>query len=44
MRSLAVYLKNYKKESILAPFFKFLDACIQAHACYIDHRKNQDHI
>ena len=25
MRSLAVYLKNYKKESILAPFFKFLE-------------------
>ena len=22
---LAVYLKNYKKESILAPFFKFLE-------------------
>ena len=25
MRSLTVYLKNYKKESILAPFFKFLE-------------------
>ena len=25
MRSLAIYLKNYKKESILAPFFKFLE-------------------
>ena len=25
MRSLAVYLKNYKKETILAPFFKFLE-------------------
>lgn len=25
MRRLAVYLKNYKKESILAPFFKFLE-------------------
>ncbi len=25
MRFLAVYLKNYKKESILAPFFKFLE-------------------
>lgn len=25
MRSLAVYLKNYKKGSILAPFFKFLE-------------------
>ena len=25
MRSLAVYLKDYKKESILAPFFKFLE-------------------
>ena len=25
MRSLAVYLKTYKKESILAPFFKFLE-------------------
>nr|WP_243277517.1 hypothetical protein [Blautia obeum] len=25
MRSLAIYLKNYRKESILAPFFKFLD-------------------
>ena len=25
MRSLAVYLKNYKKESILTPFFKFLE-------------------
>lgn len=25
MRSLAVYLKSYKKESILAPFFKFLE-------------------
>ena len=25
MRSLAVYLKNYKKESILSPFFKFLE-------------------
>lgn len=25
MRSLAVYLKNYKKESVLAPFFKFLE-------------------
>ena len=25
MRSLAIYLKSYKKESILAPFFKFLD-------------------
>ena len=25
MRSLACYLKEYKKESILAPFFKFLE-------------------
>lgn len=25
MRSLSIYLKNYKKESILAPFFKFLE-------------------
>lgn len=25
MRSLAIYLKSYKKESILAPFFKFLE-------------------
>mgnify|MGYP000343928691 FL=1 len=25
MRSLAIYLKNYRKESILAPFFKFLE-------------------
>ena len=25
MRSLTFYLKNYKKESILAPFFKFLE-------------------
>ena len=25
MRSLAVYLKDYKIESILAPFFKFLE-------------------
>ena len=25
MRSLAIYLRNYKKESILAPFFKFLE-------------------
>ena len=25
MRFLAIYLKNYKKESILAPFFKFLE-------------------
>ena len=25
MRSLIVYLKDYKKESILAPFFKFLE-------------------
>lgn len=25
MRSLAIYLKNYKKESILSPFFKFLE-------------------
>ena len=25
MRSLAIYLKNYKKESIFAPFFKFLE-------------------
>ena len=25
MRSLAIYLKNYKKEGILAPFFKFLE-------------------
>ena len=25
MRSLTVYLKNYQKESFLAPFFKFLD-------------------
>lgn len=25
MRSLAVYLKNYRKESVLAPFFKFLE-------------------
>ena len=25
MRSLAVYLKNYRKESILSPFFKFLE-------------------
>lgn len=25
MRTLAVYLKNYKKESVLAPFFKFLE-------------------
>ncbi len=25
MRSLTVYLKNYKKESLLAPFFKFLE-------------------
>lgn len=28
MRSLAVYLKNYKKESILAPFFKFLEVVL----------------
>ena len=25
MRTLAKYLRNYKKESILAPFFKFLE-------------------
>lgn len=25
MRSLSIYLKDYKKESILAPFFKFLE-------------------
>ena len=25
MRTLAPFLKNYKKESILAPFFKFLE-------------------
>ena len=25
MRILAKYLRNYKKESILAPFFKFLE-------------------
>lgn len=25
MRSFAIYLKNYKKETILAPFFKFLE-------------------
>lgn len=25
MRSLAIYLRNYKKESIFAPFFKFLE-------------------
>lgn len=25
MRSLAIYLKNYRKESVLAPFFKFLE-------------------
>lgn len=25
MRSLAIYLKNHRKESILAPFFKFLE-------------------
>ena len=25
MRSLAIYLKSYRKESILAPFFKFLE-------------------
>ena len=25
MRTLAKYLQNYKKESVLAPFFKFLE-------------------
>ena len=25
MRTLAKYLRDYKKESILAPFFKFLE-------------------
>lgn len=25
MRTLAKYLRNYKKESVLAPFFKFLE-------------------
>ena len=27
MRSLFIYLKNYKKETILAPLFKMLDTC-----------------
>ena len=26
MKSLLVYLKNYKKESVLAPLFKMLEA------------------
>ena len=26
MRSLFIYLKNYKKETILAPLFKMLEA------------------
>ena len=29
MRSLACYLKEYKKESILAPFFKFLEVVFE---------------
>ena len=35
MRSLAVYLKNYKKESILAPFFKFLEVD-EKHFAYLE--------
>ena len=29
MRSLFVYLKKYKKESILAPLFKMLEASVE---------------
>ena len=29
MRSLLVYLKNYKKESVLAPLFKMLEASFE---------------
>ena len=28
MRSLFIYLKNYKKETILAPLFKMLEASL----------------
>ena len=33
MRSLAIYLKNYRKESILAPFFKFLEVVFDLLTC-----------
>ena len=29
MRSLFIYLKNYKKETILAPLFKMLEASFE---------------
>lgn len=29
MKSLLIYLKNYKKESVLAPLFKMLEACFE---------------
>lgn len=29
MRSLFIYLKNYKKETILSPLFKMLDASFE---------------
>lgn len=29
MRKLLVYLKHYKKETILAPLFKMLEACFE---------------
>ena len=29
MKSLLIYLKNYKKESVLAPLFKMLEASFE---------------